>query len=78
MPPIPKFNGTCFVNEMIEFGSFPKGTQRYIRRALDIALGRNDAQCRWSRGATESEIIAAQASVYSRLAEMRALVPDDY
>ena len=28
--------------EMMEFASFPKGTERYIRRSLDIGLSRRD------------------------------------
>jgi hypothetical protein len=78
MLPIPKFNGTCFLNEMIEFGGFPAGTQRYIRRALDVGLRRRDAVRRWSRSETEAEAIALHAAAYARLGEIRALIPDDY
>jgi hypothetical protein len=78
MPPIPKFNGTCILNELMEFGSFPAGTQRYIRRALDIALGRRDAVVCWSRSDAESATIGEHYRAYARLDTLRALVPHDY
>lgn len=78
MNPIPKFNGTCFLNEMIEFGSFPKATQRYIRRALDIGLARRDAVTRWSRNRGEAEEIVAHRAAYARLDEIRTMVPQNY
>ena len=78
MTPIPKFNGTCYLNEMIEFGSFSTGAQRYIRRALDIGLGRADPVHRWSRSAAERSAIEAHRAAYARLDEIRALVPDDH
>ena len=31
------------INEMREFASFSAGEQRYIKRSLDIGLGRQDA-----------------------------------
>lgn len=63
--------------EMKEFASFPAATQRYIRRALDIGLDRDDAVKRWSRDTIEAASIRAQGRVYDRLAEVRALMPDD-
>ena len=33
-------SGAMLISEMKEFASFSKGTQRYIRRSLDITLGR--------------------------------------
>ena len=36
-------NGAAALAEMREFAGFGKGTQRYIRRSLDIGLGRRDA-----------------------------------
>ena len=35
--------GQMTLSEMREFASFPAATQRYIRRALDISLEREDA-----------------------------------
>lgn len=63
--------------EMKEFASFPAGTQRYIRRSLDIGLEREDAMERWSRDMVEAASIRAQMRIYERLVEVRALVPDD-
>ena len=36
-------DGAMALSEMKEFAGFPSSTQRYIRRALDIGLGRQDA-----------------------------------
>lgn len=63
--------------EMKEFAGFASSTQRYIRRALDIGLDRDDAVKRWSRDTVEAASIRAQARVYDRLPEVRALIPDD-
>jgi len=63
--------------EMKEFASFSAATQRYIRRSLDIGLDRDDAMNRWSRDVIEAAGIRAQARMYDRLPELRALVPDD-
>ena len=63
--------------EMKEFAGFSAATQRYVRRALDIGLEREDAMARWSRDVVESASIRAQAHMYERLEEVRALLPDD-
>ena len=34
--------GALLISELKEFASFPKATQRYIRRSLDVAYGRSD------------------------------------
>ena len=70
-------DGALTLLEMKEFGSFPKGTQRYIRRALDVGLGRRDALKRWSRDVGEAASIRAQERVYRRLEHIRSNVPDD-
>ena len=31
--------GALLISEMKEFAGFPKSTQRYIRRSLDVAYG---------------------------------------
>jgi len=62
---------------MREFATFNKGTQRYIRRSLDIGLGRRDAVKRWSRDIAEAASIRAQERVYRRLEFIREHVPDD-
>ena len=63
--------------EMKEFAGFASSTQRYIRRSLDVGLEREDAMLRWSRDAVEAASIRAQARIYDRLEEIRAMVPDD-
>ena len=72
-----RHNGTAMLHEIQEFAGFAKGTQRYIRRSLDVGLGRRDAVARWSRDPGESACIRAQYGVYRRLDEIRRLVPDD-
>jgi len=70
-------DGALTLVEMKEFASFTPATQRYIRRALDIGLGRRDAMRRWSRDAGEAASIRAQERIYRRLDHIRANVPDD-
>jgi len=69
--------GAMTLSEMKEFASFPSSTQRYIRRALDIGLDRDDALARWSRDMVEAASIRAQARIYDRLPDLRATIPDD-
>ena len=63
--------------EMKEFAGFSAATQRYVRRALDIGLDREDALARWSRDVVEAASIRAQARLYDRLPELRVMIPDD-
>ena len=70
-------DGAMTLAEMKEFAGFPAATQRYIRRALDVGLDRDDAMARWSRDVVEAASIRAQSRIYSRLPEIRSLVPDD-
>jgi hypothetical protein len=69
--------GVMTLAEMKEFASFAASTQRYIRRSLDVGLDRDDAMLRWSRDVVEAASIRAQARLYNRLPEVRALMPDD-
>jgi hypothetical protein len=69
--------GAMTLAEMKEFAGFTAATQRYVRRSLDIGLERNDALERWSRDVVEAASIRAQARMYERLPEVRALMPDD-
>jgi hypothetical protein len=69
--------GVMTLAEMKEFAGFVSSTQRYVRRSLDIGLDRDDALARWSRDVVEAASIRAQARMYDRLPEIRALVPDD-
>ncbi|MGE5721758.1 MAG: hypothetical protein ACM3YM_04785 [Sphingomonadales bacterium] len=70
-------DGALTLVEMKEFASFAAATQRYIRRSLDVGLGRHDAIKRWSRDVGEAASIRAQERVYSRLDHVRDHVPDD-
>lgn len=69
--------GNLAIAEIKEFASFPASTQRYIRRALDIGLERDDAVARWSRDMVEETAIRVQARVYARLIDIRAHIPED-
>ena len=64
------------IAELREFASFAPGEQRYIRRSLDIALGRGDAVARWGRDEAEIDAIRAQAEAYCDLVMLRAMLPD--
>jgi hypothetical protein len=70
-------DGALTLVEMKEFAGFPAATQRYIRRSLDVGLGRRDALRRWSRDVGEAASIRAQERMYRRLDHVRANVPDD-
>jgi len=70
-------DGAMTLAEIKEFGGFASGTQRYIRRSLDIGLERQDAMAIWSRDVVEAASIRAQSRIYGRLDEIRSLVPDD-
>jgi len=69
--------GALALAEMKEFAGFSAATQRYMRRSLDIGLEREDAMAVWSRDVVEAASIRAQARLYQRLPELRAMVPDD-
>ncbi|PNU01792.1 hypothetical protein [Novosphingobium guangzhouense] len=66
------------INELREFASFTASEQRYIRRSLDIGLGRQDAFKRWARDETELASIRRQHVAYQDLKALRAMRPDDY
>ena len=69
--------GARALDEMKEFATFPAAAQRYIRRSLDIGLDRDDAMRRWSRDVVEAASIRAQARIYERLGDIRAMLPND-
>lgn len=69
--------GALLLSEMKEFASFPKSTQRYLRRSLDVAFGRRDAVECWARDEGEIASIRAQARLYKQLESLRLQVPDD-
>ena len=69
--------GALLISEMKEFASFPKATQRYIRRSLDVAYGRSDPLDTWARDEIEAAAIAAQARFYKQIDHLRMQIPDD-
>ena len=70
-------DGAMALAEMKEFAGFSAATQRYIRRALDIGLQRQDPMTRWPRDVVEAASIKAQARIYCRLEHIRSHLPDD-
>jgi len=69
--------GVMTLAEMKEFATFGAATQRYIRRALDIGLDRDDAIALWSRDMVEAASIRAQARLYRVLPDLREAIPAD-
>ena len=65
------------INELREFASFTPCEQRYIRRSLDVGLGRQDAFKLWARNAAESASIRSQYVVYQELKTLRATLPEE-
>lgn len=63
------------IAELREFASFSAAEQRYIKRSLDIGLGRQDAFKLWARDADESASIRSQYVVYQELKALRGHVP---
>ncbi len=68
---------TQMLGEMKEFSALLSSEQRYIRRSLDVGLGRGDAVACWARNSVEAAAIEAQARRYRMLELIRACVPDD-
>lgn len=65
------------IAELREFASFAAGEQRYIKRSLDIGLGRQDAFRLWARDAGESAAIRSQYVAYQDLKALRQMIPPD-
>ncbi|MFM6931161.1 MAG: hypothetical protein ACKOUT_02820 [Novosphingobium sp.] len=65
------------IAELREFASFTPCEQRYIKRSLDIGLGRHDAFKLWARDADESAAIRRQYVAYQELKGLRDVMPDD-
>ncbi|MHA6332346.1 hypothetical protein ACXYL9_01580 [Qipengyuania sp. CAU 1752] len=59
------------IAEMREFANFTACEQRYIRRSLDIGLGRCDAFKVWARDAEENVAIRSQYVAYQELKRLR-------
>lgn len=64
------------INEMREFAGFEPAEQRYIKRALDIGLGRQDAFKLWARDENENAAIRSQYVAYQELKSLRAAMPE--
>ena len=65
------------IAELREFASFTPCEQRYIKRSLDVGLGRQDAFKLWARDDAESRSIRSQYVVYQELKALRGQVPAD-
>ncbi len=65
------------INEMREFANFEAGEQRYIKRSLDIGLGRHDAFKLWARNAGENSAIRRQYVAYQELKTLRETIPSE-
>ena len=63
------------IAELQEFANFSAAEQRYIRRSLDIGLGRSDAFKLWARDMAESSAIRRQYVAYQDLKMLRAAIP---
>jgi hypothetical protein len=63
------------IAEMREFASFASCEQRYIRRSLDIARGRQDATERWARSTEEAIGIRQQGELYREIPLLRQMLP---
>ncbi len=63
------------IAEMREFASFAPCEQRYIRRSLDVGLGRQDAFKLWARDAQENASIRSQYVAYQELKALRERMP---
>lgn len=63
------------IAELREFASFSAAEQRYIKRSLDIGLGRQDAFKLWARDAGENSSIRSQYLAYQELKSLRGKVP---
>jgi hypothetical protein len=65
------------IAELREFAGFSPCEQRYIKRSLDIGLGRQDAFKLWARNPDEIASIRSQYVVYQELKELRGAIPGE-
>ena len=63
------------IAELREFAGFTAAEQRYIRRSLDIGLGRCDAFRVWGRDPGENAAIRSQYVAYRELSALRQSLP---
>ena len=64
------------IAEMREFAGLTAAEQRYIRRSLDIGLGRCDAFRIWGRNPGENAAIRSQYVAYQELKALRQSIPE--
>ena len=64
------------IAELREFAGFSNAEQRYIKRSLDIGLGRQDAFRLWARNADETAAIRSQYVLYQELKTLRGEMPE--
>jgi hypothetical protein len=67
---------TQLLSEMKVFAAFSAAEQRYIRRSLDVGLGRGNSNL-WARGPDELKQINSQRCRYRLLDVVRDCIPDD-
>ncbi len=65
------------IAELREFASFAPCEQRYIKRSLDVGLGRADAFKLWARDAEELASIRRQYVTYQDLKGLKGITPDE-
>ncbi|KPL69111.1 hypothetical protein SZ64_13950 [Erythrobacter sp. SG61-1L] len=65
------------IAELREFASFAPSEQRYIKRSLDVGLGRADAFKLWARDADELASIRRQYLAYQDLKGLKGITPDE-
>ena len=65
------------ITELREFAGFSPCEQRYIKRSLDVGLGRQDAFRLWARDAAEVASISSQYVAYQELKSLRGAMPED-
>lgn len=65
------------IAELREFANFTACEQRFIKRSLDVGLGRQDAFKLWARDAAETASIRSQYVVYQDLKGLRGKVPEE-
>ncbi|MFM6950554.1 MAG: hypothetical protein ACKOW1_05985 [Novosphingobium sp.] len=66
------------IAELREFASFTPCEQRYIKRSLDVGLGRHDAIALWARDAAEAAAIRDQQLAYQALQTLRGEIPAEH
>ena len=64
------------IAELREFAGFSNAEQRYIKRSLDIGLGRQDAFRLWARNPDETAAIRSQYVLYQELKGLRGEMPE--